>query len=151
MDELFVDPVSNLCDVVHPLAFATKHRDADTPLYHEAMKGPYRDGHRDAMRKEIEQLEEKETWKVVPRPKYAKVIPGTWAFRAKRFSHGQLRKLKARFCVRRDKQEAGVDYFETYAPMVSWTMIRMMTTLSIVMGLKTKQVDYTNAFAQAEL
>ena len=27
----------------------------------------------------------------------------------------------------------------------------MMTTLSIVMDLKTKQVDYTNAFAQAEL
>ena len=87
------------------------------------------------MRKEVEQLEERETWKVVPHPKYAKMIPGTWAFRAKRFPHGQLRKLKARFCVRGDKQEAGVDYFETYAPVVSWTTIRMMTTLSIVMGL----------------
>ena len=59
--------------------------------------------------------------------------------------------MKARFCVRGDKQEAGVDYFETYAPVVSWTTIRMMLTLSIVMNLKTRQVDFSNAFAQAEL
>ena len=59
LDELLTDPVSNLCDVVFPLAFAAKHRDEDTPLYHEAMRGPYRDGYRDAMRKEVEQLEER--------------------------------------------------------------------------------------------
>jgi len=29
--------------------------------------------------------------------------------------------------------------------------IRLLLTMSIVMNLSTKQVDYTNAFAQAEL
>ena len=72
-------------------------------------------------------------------------------FQGQEVFHGQLRKLKAQFCVRGDKQEAGLDYFKTYAPVVSWTTIKMMTTLSIVMGLKTKEMDYTNAFAQAEL
>ena len=72
-------------------------------------------------------------------------------FRAKRFPHGGLRKLKAWFCVRGDKHEAGVDYFKTYFPVVSWTTIWMMLALSTVLGLKTKQVDFSNAFAQAEL
>ena len=35
--------------------------------------------------------------------------------------------------------------------MVSWTTIRVMLTLSIVMDLKTRQVDFSNVFAQAEL
>ena len=45
----------------------------------------------------------------------------------------------------------GVDYFETYAPVVSWTTVRLVMTLAVNLGLKSKQVDYNNAFVQAEL
>ena len=45
----------------------------------------------------------------------------------------------------------GVDYFDTYTPVVSWTAVRLMFTLSIILGLKTKQVDYANAFVHANL
>jgi len=45
----------------------------------------------------------------------------------------------------------GVDYFDTYAPVVSCTAVRLMFTLSIILGLKTKQVDYANAFVHANL
>jgi hypothetical protein len=79
------------------------------------------------------------------------VLDGTWAFKIKRFPTGLVRKLKARFCVRGDQQVEGIDYFDTYAPVVSWVVVRLLLTMSIVMGLATKQVDYTNAFAQADL
>ena len=62
-----------------------------------------------------------------------------------------MRKLKARFCVRGNLQVKGVDYFDVYAPLIQWSTVRMMMTMALVMGLKTKQVDYSNAFAQAEL
>ena len=65
------------------------------------------------------------------------VLPGTWAFRAKRFPDGRKRKLKARFCVRGDKQIEGIDYFETYAPVVSWSTVRLMFTMAFTMGLDT--------------
>ena len=99
LEELLEDPVSHLFDSIYLLSFSAKHRDEDNPLYHEAMQGPHREGYRDVMRQEIEQLESQHTWKVVPCPKTGKVIPGTWVFRAKRYPHGALCKLKARFCV----------------------------------------------------
>ena len=71
--------------------------------------------------------------------------------RSNGFSDGLLRKLKARFCVRGDQQESGVDFFETYAPVVSWATVRLMLVFSILLNLETKQVDYTSAFVQAPI
>lgn len=60
-----------------------------------------------------------------------------------------VRKFKERFCVRGDQQEDGVDAFETFAPVVQWDTIRLMQIISIILELKTVQVDYTNAFLHA--
>ena len=60
-------------------------------------------------------------------------------------------KFKARYCVRGDLQREGIDYFETYAPVVQWSTIRLVLTLILTKKWVTKQVDYTNAFAQAAL
>lgn len=61
------------------------------------------------------------------------------------------RKLKARFCVRGDKQVEGVDFFDTYAPVVNWQTVRLMLVLSVILELSTKQVDYTAAFVHAPI
>jgi len=37
--------------------------------------------------------------------------------------------LKARFWVRGEQQTTGIDFFETYAPVVSWTAIRILLSL----------------------
>ena len=42
----------------------------------------------------------------------------TWAFKCKRFPDGLIKKFKARFCARGDMQLEGIDFFETYAPVV---------------------------------
>jgi hypothetical protein len=73
------------------------------------------------------------------------VLPSTWAFKCKWFPSGDIRKLKAMFCVRDDRQVKGVDYFDTFTPVVNWTTVQLMLILSIVLGLSTKQVDYTAA------
>lgn len=48
-------------------------------------------------------------------------------------------------------QTEGVDYFDTYAPVVQWSTIRLILTLTLKHEWSTRQVDYTNAFAQADL
>jgi hypothetical protein len=48
-------------------------------------------------------------------------------------------------------QQEGVDYFEKYAPVVQCSTIRMLLTLVLREVWSTCQVDYMNAFAQAEL
>jgi len=103
---------------------------------------------------EIAALEQQATWDVLKRtalPNGANILPSTWAFKRKRYPDGRIRKLKARFYVGGDRQVEGVDYFNTYAPVVSWTPVRLMFTLSPVLNLATKQVDYVNAFVQEEL
>ena len=50
-----------------------------------------------------------------------------------------------------NRQVEGIDFFETYAPVVSWSTVRLLLSLSLIFGLETRQVDYANAFVQAEL
>jgi Reverse transcriptase (RNA-dependent DNA polymerase) len=138
-----------LVNWLHPLALATKANNEDNPNWNQAINGPNSDGFWDAMAKEIATLVDKmDAWEVVDRQTWMNVLPRTWAFKCKRFPDGLIKKLKARFCVRGDKQLDGVDFFETFAPVISWTTVRLMLILSLVLGLATRQVDYTAAFLQ---
>eukprot|EP00980_Cylindrotheca_fusiformis_P027375 scaffold20213_cov51-Cylindrotheca_fusiformis.AAC.3 len=80
-------------------------------------------------------------------------LPSTWAFKCIRYPDGSVRKLKGRFCVRGDRQKDGVDFdsSETYSPVVSWNTVRLLLILSLVLGLETKQVDYTAVFVHAPI
>ena len=64
-------------------------------------------------------LEDAEAWKVVDHTPDMKVLPGTWAFRIKRFLDDLIEKLKAQFCVQGDWQEHGIYFVEFFAPIVS--------------------------------
>ena len=106
------------------------------------------------MGKEISELEELNTWTVVQKsslPKGANLLPSTWAFKLKRYPDGRMRKHKAQFCVRGDKQIEGVDYFESYAPVVAWSTVRMVVNIAIQRGWATRKVDFSTAFVQARL
>ena len=45
----------------------------------------------------------------------------------------------------------GVDFFETYTPVVQWTTIWLMFILEVLLGLKSKQGNVTCAFLHADL
>ena len=134
--------------------FKANKSDPDSPNLGEALRGPHSEDFLEAMKSEIISLEEHDTWTVIRKtsvPEGANVLPGTWVFKIKRFPDGRYRKTKARFCVRGDRQIEGVDYFDTYAPVVSWSTVRLLLCLSISNGWKTRQVDFSNAFVQAKL
>ena len=135
----------------NPLAFAAKANAEDTPNYHEAMNGPHHEEYWKAMVTEVTTLIRKGVWTEVDRTSDMHVLPGTWAYRRKVFPNGEIRKFKARFCVRGDQQIEGVDYFDTFAPVVNWTTVRLLLILSTVLQLETRQVDYTAAFVHADI
>ena len=145
-----IDPDGE-CHWMHPMILAAKANSEDNPTWDQAMSGPLADGYWKAAQTEIETLERKHAWDVVDRTPDMNVLPSTWAFKCKRFPNGDVRKLKGRLCVRGDKQVQDVDFFETFAPVVSWNTVRLMLIMSLIMGLATKQVDYTAAFVQAPI
>ncbi len=91
-----------------------------------------------------------DAWSVIDRLDHH-VIASTRAFKCKGYPDGLIKKFKARFCARGDQQIEGIDFFETYAPVVQWTTIRLMLILEILLGLKSKQGDITCAFLHADL
>ena len=150
--EMNTDPYDRTLDWMNPMILGSKANSEDTPTWDQAMNGPDREGYMDACQKEIDTLvDDKDAWDVVKREPWMNVLPSTWAFKCKRYPDGTVRKLKSRFCVRGDRQVEGVDFFDTFAPVVSWTTVRLMLILSIVLGLSTRQVDYTAAFVHAPM
>lgn len=103
------------------------------------------------MKLEVATLIQQKAWTMVPRPSNKNVLKGTWAFKLKCLPDGTAYRFKARYCARGDLQQENVDYFETYSPVVQWSTIRLLLTTVLSEGWSTRQVDYTNAFAQAEL
>ena len=85
------------------------------------MGGDHADDYWKAMKTEIATLESMGAWEVVERSDDMNVIDSTWAFKCKRYPDGLIKKFKARFCARGDQQLEGIDFFETYAPVVQWT------------------------------
>ena len=92
-----------------------------------------------------------ETWDIIDRESWMNVLPSTWAFKCKRYPDGTIRKFKGRFCARGDRHLEGVDFFETFAPVVNWNTVRLLLVMSIVMGLATSQADCTAAFVQSPI
>ncbi|KAL7477038.1 hypothetical protein ACHAW6_002859 [Cyclotella cf. meneghiniana] len=104
------------------------------------------------MESELNTLEsEFQAWELIPREPWMHVLPSTWAFCLKRFPSGLAKKFKACFCIWGDRQVEGVDFFETWAPIIQWTTIQSMMVLATCMNLVSAQVNITAAFVHAPL
>ena len=53
----------------------------------------------------------------------------------KHFPDCHCQKAKSQFCIPGEKYEAVVDYFDMYAPVVTWVTIQLVLTISIIMHL----------------
>ena len=142
-------------NLAHPIAFKAasgKATDPDLFSYDEAMRDPtHRTKWMEAAQAEISALESKGTWIEVPiTDAKSRILPGTWVFRVKRSPDGEIRKYKARYCIRGDLQEVAEDV-NTYAPVVAWTTVRMFLVMSMILKWKTISIDFSNAFVQADL
>ena len=154
----YLAEIATCCDTgienaTDPRAYASKamKNDPDMPTFHQAMNGPFAEEYIKAMQLEVATLVQQRTWKTVPRTPDLNVLKGTWVFKLKRLPDGTPSRFKARFCARGDLQREGVDFFDTYAPVVQWSTIRLLLSTVLTEGWATRQVDYTNAFAQADI
>jgi hypothetical protein len=130
--------------------YAAPISDPDTLSYQEAMRATDNDEFKQAAKKEIADLVKQGTWKVVKKSEAkGKILPGIWVFRRKRHpGSGEITKYKGRYTVRGDLQE-GV--FDTFAPVVQWSTIRMLMAVSLKYGYHTRSIDFSSAFVQAKL
>ena len=60
---------------------------------------------------------------VVPRPGGKSIVTSKWIYKIKHAADGSIEKYKARFMVCGFSQKEGIDYEETFAPIVRYTSI----------------------------
>ncbi len=84
-------------------------------------------------------------------PVDVKKIMAIWSFKCKRFPDGMLNKHKAQLCTHGGQQTWGLDYWDTYAPVITWASIWLLLIIAKIHGLKSKSIDFVLAFPQANL
>ena len=69
-----------------------------------------------------------------------------WIYKIKHAADGSIEKQKERFVARGFSQKEGIDYKETYAPVLRYTSIRSILALAAVMKWKVHQMDVKTTF-----
>ena len=77
----------------------------------------------------------------IPWPPGANVVGCKWVYRIKRQADGSIERYKARLVVNGFYQEEGVDYFNTFSPVVKPTTIHIVLSLAVSKGWTLKQLD----------
>jgi hypothetical protein len=135
-------------------AYMAMDNKEDTLTQSQMLKTPDKTQFLEAQLPEIRGLEKMGVFQyqhISDLPPTAKWLSSIWSYRWKRRPNGELLKHKARICVDGSQQLHGRDYWETYAPVITWSTVRLVLLLSTILNLKSRQVDYTQAFPQAEL
>ena len=100
---------------------------------------------RAAMQEEINSIHSNRTWSLVPLPPHTKAISSKWVFKIKPGSGNQPR-FKARLVARGFEQTSGVDFFDTFAPVVRWETIRTLLAIAVHLNWPIHQLDVLTAF-----
>jgi histone deacetylase 1/2 len=106
---------------------------------------------RTTMEQEFEALLRNNTWHLVPPSCGVNVIDSKWIFKVKRHANGQVERYKARLVAKGFKQRYGLDYEDTFSPVVKPTTIRLLLSLAVSRGWFLRQLDVQNAFLHGVL
>lgn len=140
--------MSNLNVLNYHVAF---YADNEPQSYKQAMEGDNSKEWTDAMKEEYESLIKNNTWKLVDRPNGQSIVSNRWIFKIKRKSDDSIDRFKARLVARGFTQEYGVDYDETFSPVVRFTSIRVILAIAANRKMKLRQFDVKTAFLNGEL
>ncbi|GJW21821.1 retrovirus-related pol polyprotein from transposon TNT 1-94 [Tanacetum coccineum] len=114
----------------------------------EVLKHP---GWVDVMQEELNQFYRNKVWTLVLLFYGKTTIGSKWVFRNKKDKHGITTKNKARLVVQGYSQEEGIDYDETFAPVVRIEAIRIFLAFATYMNFKVYQIDVKSAFLNGKL
>ncbi|KAI5336302.1 hypothetical protein L3X38_015569 [Prunus dulcis] len=101
---------------------------------------------RSAMTEEINALLKNNTWSLVPHSPLHAPVGCKWVFRIKRNSDGSFERYKARLVAKGFHQQPGLDFTETFSPVVKPATVRTVLSLAVSRGWSLRQLDVKNAF-----
>ena len=84
-------------------------------------------------------------------PRGANICDSRFVYDIKTDEHGNLDRFKVRWVAKGFSQRRGIDYWETFSPVVRMNTVRMLLALATQEGWDVQQCDVKTAFLEAEL
>ena len=103
------------------------------------------------MDEEIKMIEKNHTWELMQKPEDKEIIGLKWVYKIKYNEDGTIQKHKARLVAKGYSQLPGVDFNETFAPVVRMETIRTVLALAAQLKLQVYQLDVKSAFLNGEI
>ena len=123
--------------------------------YYDACRYPEATQWKAAMERELQSLRDNDTWELVDLPPGRRAFPNKWVYSyvdgPKANASGVQTMVKARLVARGDLQKPGVDYKETFAPVVKFVSLRVLLTYAALRKFSTRHYDITSAFLHGDI
>ena len=117
----------------------------------EAENAPDWEEWKKAMDDEINQLNERKTWKLVDLPPDRSAIGNKWVFVRKRDENGAIISHKARLVAQGCSQKPGVDFNETFVPIMRLETLRTRLAIAAIEDFEILQLDVKGAYLNGDL
>ena len=85
------------------------------------------------------------------RPSNHNIVSNKWVYRIKRNPDNNISLYKDKLVVEGYNQQSGIDYGQTFSPVVKATTIRTILSIVAMYNLDMKQLDISNTFLHGHL
>lgn len=120
--------------------------------FNDALRTPQADQWFQAMKDEIQIMNERHVWDIVPKPNECKVIGCKWVYTLKYDEKGNIARYKARLVAQGFRQIKGLHYDEIYSPVINFSIIRICFSILVCkLNWKHCQLDIKCAYLYATL
>ena len=136
-------------DTVTHYAFTAD--ECEPQMMSEALKTPDADAWKAAAEAELESLTENHAWELMALPPGKKTVGCRWVFKVKRKEGGSVDRYKCHLVAKGYSQRPGIDYDETFSPVVMFTTIQALITYATQRGMLIHQMDIVIAFLNGQL
>ncbi|OWZ10008.1 Copia protein [Phytophthora megakarya] len=116
---------------------------AEPKSYRETVSGPDQAHWRKAIRAELKSMRLRGVFRAAKLPNNQRAVGTKWVFKIKRNADGSIEKYKARLVAKGFVQKYGVDYTETFSPVVKYVTLRMIIATEKYFGWPIDQLDVT--------
>ena len=106
---------------------------------------------RAAMLAEINSQLDNRTWDLKAVTENMNIVGCRWIFTVKYKPNGDIDRYKARLVAKGYNQQPGIDFTETYSPVIKSTTIRLVLGLAVNKDWPVRQIDVNTAFLQGTL
>jgi hypothetical protein len=103
------------------------------------------------MQEEFAALQQQGTWSLVLPLPHQNVVGYKWVYKLKHNSDGAIARYKAKLVAKGFHQQQGVDYAETFSPVVKPPTVRLILSLAVSHNWPLQQLDVKNAFLHGTL